>query len=671
VTVLIVLAAGASWVAPATAAAAPVWSAPTFLDTGIELADNPGLTGIACPAASECVAVDSDGHEVVFDPADPGGWSAYAIDGSYPLTGVSCASASQCVAVDHRGAEITFDPQLIGAAPELTVIDQGQTLDAVACPSVALCVAVSGDGQALIFDPAAPSGVRTLALGSTPLALVACPSTTQCTALDTDGNGDGVAEPERVVTFDPQTVAIGLVIQLPGTGNITGLSCPTTGECVGAGLGSICPLAVPGQPLSPSCKDEGETVTFDPTAPAAPALADRGAINFLDVACVSAVECTAMDASGAETTFNPSSSGVLAEGAVDPLGDYSKGFNGSRIACPAAGECVLATWNDPATITFAPLSPGTPPQVAIDDGAPVAALACTGAADCLASVSSQPSEAPGPSTGVAVLGSQSHAELSGRLAGTGRGIACPKRTQCTIVGTQTTFCSVCARGPKVTSSAEVTFEPGRPDPRNTFGLPGTKIDKAAISGLACPTARECVAVDRLGREVTFDPIRPRRRSTQGESTTVLVSVSCPSVKQCTAVDGHGGEVTFVPSTGWQITGRQIDGSRVTTAVSCPTTAQCSAVDQSGHEVMFDPQHPGKPVAQPISTAALAGIACPTSHLCVAVSAAGTAASGDPIAGRRWSVAAIPGAGPLLAVACSTGTADCVAGDAIGHVFRTT
>ncbi len=40
------------------------------------------LTGVACPSASQCVAVDGSGRAVVGDPGNPGSWTVEPIAGA-------------------------------------------------------------------------------------------------------------------------------------------------------------------------------------------------------------------------------------------------------------------------------------------------------------------------------------------------------------------------------------------------------------------------------------------------------------------------------------------------------------------------------------------------------------------------------------------------------------
>jgi hypothetical protein len=94
----------------------------------------PGPSGISCPTASLCVAVDGDGNAIVStDPTGgPGAWTVHQIDDGSDyecvhygttgpqcipgLTAVACPAVSHCVAIDWAGGILSStDPT--GAGP--------------------------------------------------------------------------------------------------------------------------------------------------------------------------------------------------------------------------------------------------------------------------------------------------------------------------------------------------------------------------------------------------------------------------------------------------------------------------------------------------------------------------------------------------------------------------
>lgn len=71
-------------------------SRPSALD------NSASLSGVACPSAGQCSALDQHGEDVAVDPTLPGS-AAVALPGANRLNGVSCASRGRCVAVSGPG----------------------------------------------------------------------------------------------------------------------------------------------------------------------------------------------------------------------------------------------------------------------------------------------------------------------------------------------------------------------------------------------------------------------------------------------------------------------------------------------------------------------------------------------------------------------------------------
>lgn len=211
------------------------------------------MLSVACPQASECVAVDETGKEVTFDPVtgttSPAGWNT--IDNGGPLEAVACPSATQCTAVDDAGHEVTFDPTLArdssaGVKKVWSMSARGYPR-AVACASVSQCTALDGDGREVTFDPTSgivnAAGVKHIVSAALDLS---CSSATQCTIVDASGHE---------ITLDPTSGAV----------NAAGLSLvdpPTPGECCGHYLWAV---ACVSSSQCTAVDDAGDEVTFDPS----------------------------------------------------------------------------------------------------------------------------------------------------------------------------------------------------------------------------------------------------------------------------------------------------------------------------------------------------------------------------------------------------------------------
>ncbi len=658
------LVAALAWISPPPpASAAPLWSAATYLNAGLSHGSS-ALTGMSCPSAALCVAVDRLGREVTFSPANPSAWSARQIYGTRALGAVTCTSVSRCVAVSLRGYEISFDPLRAGVTSRPHALDPHHELEALACPENSLCVAVDGGGRVVSFDPLTGASLRHARYGDTSLTPVACPTQTQCTVLDS-GRLRAVQQvaPERIITFDPQTLAVLATSQVPANLDLSALACPTGEECVGAGS-ALCPTVPAGQ--TPACSNSGASLTFDPQTAATMAVSARSQLGYLALACVSVSLCTAMDRSGTEVSFDPAASGTLAQSPVDPLGDWPKGYNPSLIACLPAGSCVVAaqsSYGSGAVSTFAPLAAGSPAMVPVDDGVPVTAIACPAHRSCVVLANTEAALEPSQSVEAVIAPHPaSHVNAADAFFGAVSGLACPQRDRCVALLTLPESASSCGCS---RAGTVVAFDPAGPTHVYDHNV---RIDGARVTGVACPAAHECVVVDASGLEQAFNPARPRARTAHRVIAGPLSAVACPSAGQCTAVSVRGIEVTFAPRSG-AYSSRRIDPGGGLTALACPTTGQCTAVDSRGRELTFDPLAPTPAVERRVVRAGLNAIACPSTSWCVAVSGAATVVSGNPAGSGRLTVSAVPGASALLSVACSK-VRVCTVGDSIGQIFTT-
>ncbi len=183
------------------------------------------LAAVACPSATTCLAVGGDGNNLgIVDQASltSAGWTwspATSLippsSGTGTLSAIACPSATTCVAVGTDGSEGVTATATSGAAgwtwsPEVRV-DLGQAspglggLNAVACPSTTTCVAVGSDNSDAVTTTgtADASGwtwspeviVTPDASGGGELTGVACPSAMICVAVgSTIANGDVVSQ---------------------------------------------------------------------------------------------------------------------------------------------------------------------------------------------------------------------------------------------------------------------------------------------------------------------------------------------------------------------------------------------------------------------------------------------------------------------------------------------
>ncbi len=128
-----------------------VWSSPASVDTH-------SLTGIACPSASLCVAVDDAGDVVTSTNPATGPWTVTSVPRAGSFSGVSCPSTSLCVAVDRTGNVATAsDPSGGSGAWSVTQVSD-HSLSAVSCPAVTMCAATVDAGAITSLQQSYTSG---------------------------------------------------------------------------------------------------------------------------------------------------------------------------------------------------------------------------------------------------------------------------------------------------------------------------------------------------------------------------------------------------------------------------------------------------------------------------------------------------------------------------------
>lgn len=354
-----------------------------------------------------------------------------------------------------------------------------------------------------------------------------------------------------------------------------GVSCPSASQCTAVDI-------------------SGNEVTFDPASGTVNPAGSRpapGGSPLNAVSCPAASQCTAVDDSGREVTFDPVSGAVNAAGTrrIDSRSLTS-------VSCPSITQCTAvddhgheATF-DPASGSVNVAGIAKVDAVRVPDPSPSAyttpafSVACPSASQCTVvdfagnEVTFDPVSGTVNAAGAKSVGRGQKLELNA--------VACPSGSQCTAADD---------------SGREVTFDPitGTVNAVGVRLVDTSPIDRSGFSGrfgpsLSCPAASQCITVDGAGNEMTFDPTSGAVNAARIEPRTAahqyLGGVSCPPPgSQCTAVDGSGSEVTFDPASGVvNAAGIKPVGSGILNAVACPSSARCTAVDQGGDEVTFDP-----------------------------------------------------------------------------------
>jgi hypothetical protein len=630
---------------PTAARASLSWSPAVAVDTR---AAGTALGGVSCPTTDQCTAIDGHGREITFNPQSPTGATGSAV-ASTALTAIACPAATQCTAVDSEGQQVTFDPQSPGE-PAPTTIDAGGVLLSVACPLPTQCTAVNASGGEVTFDPQSPGmpSVITIDSGNAAvLAGVSCASPTQCSAVDVGG---------QEVTFNPQAGQVSSLGPVAGSSPVA-IACPTADQCDAVDSGGGAETFDPGNPGGAS------TTTID---------ASVALTSLSCLAVQSGTECVAMDVHGngivAVVLTLGSSSSILAE---PPAGIDSTGIP-TGVSCPVGNQCTAVDTSG-NEVTFNPGTPTGATPVAIDGTTTLTGLACETASQCTAvdvygiAATFAPGSSAPPTLGA----------IDTRSAGV-YGVACPTAAQCTAVdigGGEVTFdpnspgtptpvsvdpgrslyglaCPVATQCTAVDDLGnEVTFNPQSP------GAPAVKAIESGLglSGVACPMATQCTATDVAGDEVTFNPESPGASRIARIDSNPAVAVTCPAATQCSAVDTVGREVLFDPRSPGGASTTTLDPTSQLNAIACRTPTDCVAVDSVGRAYEGDPRGVGRWSLQQIAGGSpVAAVACPSALECVAVDTSGyqfVGSSGPlPPVPRRISrpkIAGTPRAGRVL------------------------
>ncbi len=273
------------------------WSHPFAIDAGTP------LTGVSCPATNFCVAVDQNG-DVLTSTAPthgPHAWSKPTkIDtatapggGSVGLTGISCPTATLCVAVDGaaKGNVLISTAPTGGVRSWVSTTIATGPLTSVSCASGTLCVA-AGDQHYFSTSPTAGASAWKATggqVGGGVFSAIACPSASLCVGVGYGNTSTGLA----TATTAPhaganrwKTVDVEAIPPVPGEGLLDTIGCASATLCVAV---------------------DGQDNAYTTTQPYGGAWSGTTPIRPSSASYTSAVSCTAtlcvvVDSAGVETT---------------------------------------------------------------------------------------------------------------------------------------------------------------------------------------------------------------------------------------------------------------------------------------------------------------------------------------------------------------------------------
>lgn len=325
VVLSVVSLAAALVLAGSAAAESPLkWSPPTNIDGTHE------LSGISCPSAGLCVAIDRMNTDVVTSANPTGGASAWTVTpiGTDDATGISCALSGEsklCVAVDCR-PKAWFSTNPLGGAGTWTGTLLGaescgfHTTTGVSCASIAMCVAIDSVGDVIVSGK--PTGSTTdwksnNVDGANFLSSISCPTTSLCVAVDNKGNA--------VTSTSPLGGGAWNVAQIDSTKPLSSVSCASETLCVAG-------------------DEAGNVLTStNPTGGAAAwsvAHVD-GTAGVSGMSCPSSSLCVGVDnQSGAVSSTNPTGGASAWTREVIDVGQLPK-----AVSCASSSLCVATDWH--------------------------------------------------------------------------------------------------------------------------------------------------------------------------------------------------------------------------------------------------------------------------------------------------------------------------------------
>jgi large repetitive protein len=611
-----------------------VGSPPATADTPLQWslqASNPDsgirtFSSVTCPTASHCEAIGGlDNYPTIGGlilSSDDGGatWSEqYSVAPRQQLIGITCATSSDCIAVGNDTVVTTTDG---GATWTGQSIPGYEILDTVTCTSALDCVA---GGQAEISVSGGSFPLLTTTDGGTTwtgdfvssddgeFSGISCPTSSECVAVGMSapqGLGAEAISEDGGNTWQD--------VPLPtGTPWLKGVSCATASDCVAVGYGNTAGTIL-------SSTDGG----FDWTTEAIPA-----AVTYLQsVTCSDSSNCVAVggtsSASGIALTSTDGGT-TWVESSLSQTVPELETVTCDGSDCVAGGfplATSLVSTDGGVTWTATPFSQGVSPATSIT---------CTDVLDCVT--------AP-------YLDQITPGAITPSLnEGAASAVSCPTTTDCVGIG----------------YDAEVSTDGGA-----TWTDQSTAPLTAGLGALSCATVSDCVAVGGIagpdGPEAvmtsTSDGGVTWNSETPPSDLADLTAVSCTTVSDCVAVgfsiDNPSGatvdEARSIETTdgGTTWTEETISTAGSVSGLSCPTTSFCVTAGPYGGVSATDNGGLTWNTETFSNIYQLTSVSCATASNCVAVG--GSQGMGTDNGGQTWTPEALPGAiKDLTSVSCPT------------------
>ena len=170
-----------------------VGSAVAFYLLGLGVMDGAGaavvahaaLEAVACPTATECVAVGGSQDHLLISEDAGRSWSARSYPDGHYLYGIACVSSTRCIAVGDAGTILISG----NGNQTWTPVSSGTTepLSSVSCPGGERCYAVGDGGTVLATDNSGMSWEDMTSDSSVIDGACGTPTTIQCVDVTIDG----------------------------------------------------------------------------------------------------------------------------------------------------------------------------------------------------------------------------------------------------------------------------------------------------------------------------------------------------------------------------------------------------------------------------------------------------------------------------------------------------
>ena len=686
------------------------------------------ISAVSCATETDCVAVGLTSNFV--------GGAATSNDGGltwtplhevgYPfvsdLRGVFCSSTTTCVAVGggtsseavaviatlSGGTWQWSKPVSIVAAtnPTSEFID----MYAVNCVSATACLATGLDDTArdavmsytnnggLTWSPATvvPDDGVVGTVGTAQFNALDCPSLTSCVLVGSDKKGGGMATTatlfNNVWTVAPQAHAIADVGL--NTGQLLGVSCPTSTSCVAIGHDSSGHSVVALGSLflnSWGWSNESDIAT-DAT----------GIGRLTAIRCEAAVDCVAVgeDSNGLISTTTSNTGSTWS--AEKPIASSTPSDSVSAVTCVSPTDCFamgsvgLTIYHESVLTTSTTnfgaswSAPSTVPTSGVPSWALLSRVDCSSATHCVAigGNSNVQSYVTTSNNAGATWSNESVMPQASSGVSNYFALGCPSAKTCVAVGATTTGLGAAARSTDGgrTWSQPVTLTPDA-------------LGTGTLDAISCPTSRRCVAIgnDKNDNKVVAISTdagttwsAENELPTSGFSNGDFHSISCVGALECTAVGSDAtGAATFFSRDGgvsWR-EAHSANGAYSLEGVSCPSATRCVAVgeDQSEEPIVLTSSNGGAtwiahhPNAAPSGGGYFDSVSCSLPANCVATGVGrddGGIIAYSTNEGVSWSPArAYTSLGTNLfyfaSVNCSSATRCAAVGTGPGYIGATT